>query len=211
LATLIALTLPKTTSAPNPSSKGATVFAVLARIWRPGLVLAFATLPTAAMSGFITLAFEARAWHGAGAALLAFSAAFITVRLVGARLILRYGLMTVSRISCMILLAGQLSLFLATSQWLSVLGAIASGIGYSLVFPAMGIISMNALPVQFKGRVIGLYSAFFDGSLAITGPIVGMLVAKFDADMIYLFGAFGAPSSLGLLLSIHYHDSNRNP
>lgn len=111
----------------------------------------------------------------------------------------------------MILLAGQLSLFLATSQWLSVLGAIASGIGYSLVFPAMGIISMNALPVQFKGRVIGLYSAFFDGSLAITGPIVGMLVAKFDADMIYLFGAFGAPSSLGLLLSIHYHDSNRNP
>ena len=169
---------------------------VVALIWRPGLVLGFATAPFAAMAGFLALDYGSKGWEGAGLALSAFAASYILVRLFFAHLPDRMGGLRVACVSLIIECLGQIVLFAAPSATIAFLGATLSGIGFSLVFPAMGVEATRRVPSAQRGRAVGNFIAFFDVALGITGPAAGLLAATAGYASIFLAGAI----SLGLAL-----------
>lgn len=194
-ATPGAATVQRSTRAgPRPS-----LWRVLGLIWLPGMVLALATVPFAALAAFIVLDFADRGWAGAGFAVAAFGGGYILVRLFFAHLPDRLGGVRVAAASIAVATAGQVLMWLADTPSLALAGAALTGVGFSLVFPSMGVEAIRRVPAESRGAAIGGYMAFFDVSLGVTGPLAGLLVAGFGYGSLWLAGAFACLVALGLL------------
>ena len=175
---------------------------VLGLIWRPGMVLALAAAPFAALAAFIVLAFADRGWAGAGFAVAAFGGGYILVRLFFAHLPDRLGGVRVAAVSIAIAAAGQLLMWMAGTPTVALAGAALTGIGFSLVFPSMGVEAIRRVPAGSRGVAVGGFMAFFDVSLGITGPLAGLIVAGFGYGSLWLAGAFACLAALGLLATL---------
>ncbi|WP_158812491.1 MFS transporter [Methylocapsa sp. S129] len=200
LAGAIALRLP---AAPASGGGDRTPFyRVLGLIWRPGLVLTLATVPFAAMATFLALDYAARDWSGAGLALTGFGAGYILVRLVGSHLPDRFGGAKVAGASLAIEALGQLLLWSAPGPDLAFIGATLTGVGFSLVFPAMGVEATRRVPPEQRGRAVGNFIAFFDVAIGLTGPAVGIVAGRFGYAFAFLIGAGATLIALALLTGV---------
>lgn len=201
-ATLIALALPPV---PVSASRGESVpvYRVLCLIWLPGVVLALATVPFAGMAAFLPLDFSAKGWSGAGAAIACFGIGYVFVRLVASDLPDRLGPARVVGASLVIEMIGQLLLWGATQPSLALVGAALTGIGFSLVFPAMGVMATSRVPPELRGRAVGNYIAFFDVAIGLTGPGVGLLTGTMGYASAFLVGTIAAVAALGLMPAVY--------
>ena len=199
LALCIAAWLPGVPATPGDRVPFHTV---LALIWRPGLVLALATVPFAAIAAFLALDFAVRGWPSAGAGLLGFAGAYVFVRLVASGLPDRLGPTRVVMGSLLIEVLGQALLWGASRPDVAIAGAVLTGLGFSLVFPAMGVLATRSVPPEQRGRAVGNFIAFFDIALGVTGPVVGLLTQRFDIATAFLVGGGATCAALGLLTSI---------
>jgi MFS family permease len=178
------------------------VHRVLRLIWLPGLVLALATVPFASMSAFLPLAYSAKGWAGAGVAIASFGIAYVLVRLVGSHLPDRFGPVRVVAASLAIELIGQLVLWYAPSPAVALFGAALTGLGFSLVFPAMGVMATRRVPAEMRGRAVGNFIAFFDVAVGLTGPLVGLLTGAMGYTAAFVAGAVAAAASLALMPAV---------
>lgn len=199
LAWAIAVRLP---AVPPAGGQRVPFHRVLGLIWRPGLVLALATVPYAAMAAFLTLDYAAHGWPHAGTALLGFGAAYVFVRLVGSGLPDRLGATKVAAGSLAFEAVGQALIWCAPAPGMAVLGATLTGIGFSLVFPAMGVIATRSVPPEQRGRAVGNFIAFADIALGVTGPAVGFATQWFGISTAFLVGAGATCAALCLLPSL---------
>jgi predicted MFS family arabinose efflux permease len=198
-AILIALLLPAT--APTPGKR--LGFArVIGRILSPGLVLALATTPFVAIAAFIALDFSAQSWGGAGLAMLGFGAGFIVVRLFLAHLPDQLGGAPVAAVSLLIAAAGQISLWSAASPSPAIAGATLTGIGSSLVFPAMGVVAIRRVPPQNRGVAAGAYVAFFDIAIGVGGPLCGIIAGHYGYGSVFLASAVACLFAIALAVAI---------
>ncbi len=199
LALAVALRL-----APVPAAGGRRVafHRVLGLIWRPGLVLALATVPFATLAAFLALDYAAHGWPHAGMALFGFGSAYVLVRLVASGLPDRVGASRVAAGSLAFEAVGQGLLWAAPTPGVAVLGATLTGLGFSLVFPAMGVLATRAAPPEQRGCVVGNFIAFADVALAVTGPVVGLATQGFGISTAFLLGAGATCAALGLMPSI---------
>lgn len=188
-------------SSPVPVAGGARVpfHRVLGLIWRPGLILALATVPYAAMAAFLTLNYAAHDWPEAGTALFGFAAAYIIVRLVGSGLTDRIGATAVAIGSLIVEAIGQVLIWRAQTPEMAMLGATLTGAGFSLVFPAMGVLATRSVPPEQRGRAVGNFIAFADIALGVTGPVVGFATQWFGITTAFLVGAGSSCAALWLL------------
>jgi MFS family permease len=175
---------------------------VLRLIWQPGLVLMLATVPFAGMAAFLPLDYAARGWAGAGTAIALFGAAYILVRLVGSHWTDRFGAGRVVAVSLVVETAGQFVLWTAPGASVANLGAALTGLGFSLIFPAMGVAATKRVPASLRGRAVGNFIAFFDVALGITGPVVGLATGAFGYSSAFFIGCLAAFASLALLPSV---------
>lgn len=196
LAWLIARTLPAT---PAGSSNRVPFYRVLGLIWRPGLVLAFATAPFAAMAAFVALDYASKGWANAGLAMVGFGAGYVVIRLFFSHLPDKFGGARVAAISIAIEALGQTLLWLAPNAYVALTGAVLTGVGFSLVFPAMGVETTRRIPPEQRGRALGNFTAFFDLSLLLTAPLVGLAVGVAGYPVAFLIGAAAAILALSLL------------
>ena len=195
---VVAVTLP---SAKPVAAKRASFLRVLALIWRQGLVVTLAAAPFAAMAGFLALAYAARNWSGAGLAFLGFAGGFILVRLFLAHLPDRIGGARAAAISLAVEAAGQALLWSATSPTMALAGAVLTGLGFSLIFPAMGVEAIRRVAPENRGLAVGGFIAFFDISLGLTTPLAGLLVAPYGFGAVFLAGALSCLARLALVLT----------
>ena len=172
---------------------------VLRLIWQPGLVLMLATVPFAVMAAFLPLDYAEKGWMGAGAAIAFFGAAYILVRLIGSHWTDRFGAGRVVAASLVIEMAGQLLLWTASSVAVANLGATLTGLGFSLIFPAMGVAATKRVPAAQRGRAVGNFIAFFDVALGLTGPLVGLATGTFGYSSAFFIGCLAVIASLALL------------
>jgi MFS family permease len=191
-----------TRAVPPVAVERAPFHRVLALIWRPGLVLAFATAPYAAMASFLAVDYAARGWQGAGLALSAFAVCFILVRVFFAHLPDKIGGLTVACASLIIEGIGQILIFAAPSAPLALCGSALSGIGFSLVFPAMGVLATRRVAPAQRGRAVGNYISFFDMALGLTAPAAGLLGAQWGYASIFLAGGCSVALALLALLGV---------
>jgi predicted MFS family arabinose efflux permease len=198
LAAVIALTLQ---TAPASGGDRAPFYRVLGLIWRPGLVLTLATIPFAGMATFLALDYAAKDWAGAGLALTGFGIGYILVRLFGSHLPDRLGGAKVAAASLAVETMGQALLWIAPLPSIAVAGAALTGIGFSLVFPAMGVEATRRVPPEQPGRAVGNFIAFFDVAIGLTGPVVGVAASRFGYASTFLIGASATLAALAVLRS----------
>jgi hypothetical protein len=55
-----------------------------------------------------------------------------------------------------------------------------------MIFPSMGVEATNCFPVSVRGSVLGVYSAFVDGSLFLTGPLAGAVIVHYGYSITFL-------------------------
>jgi len=152
-----------------------------------GICLALGGLGFGTISTFITLYYAALNWSGAVFCLSVFSLLFILGRVFFINFIDNYG-GTKTAILCLALeTAGLLTLALANQPHVALIGAGITGLGFSLVFPALGVEAVKLVPSSNKGAALGGYGLFIDLSLGITGPLVGGVASRFGMQYIFLF------------------------
>lgn len=189
VALAVALRMPALSLGSSGGRARGGLLRVLKIVWPQGLALALGTAPFAAMAAFIALHFAAKGWAGAGIALLGFAAGYIGVRLFLAHLPDRTGGATVALVSLAIEVVGQLVLWTASSEIVAILGAVVTGLGFSLVFPSFGVQAMRKAPPEMRGLAVGGFMAFFDVALGVTGPIAGVVAGRFGFGSVFLVGA----------------------
>lgn len=182
----ILLALPRPTV---KSSKGKPLpfRAVLGKLWGYGIILAMASAGFGVIATFITLFYQAKGWEGAAWALTLFSGAFVGTRLLFPGAINRYGGLSVALVCFVVEAAGLFLVWGAADPWMAKLGALLTGAGFSLVFPAIGVVAVKAVPPQNQGSALATYTAFMDLSLGITGPLAGIIMSYLGVPVIYLF------------------------
>ncbi|RJT19684.1 MFS transporter [Buttiauxella izardii] len=163
--------------------------AVLGRVWPYGMALALASAGFGVIATFITLFYDAKGWDGAAFALTLFSCAFVGARLLFPNGINRLGGLNVAMICFAVEIIGLLLVGFAAEPWMAKVGTFLTGAGFSLVFPALGVVAVKMVPQQNQGSALATYTVFMDLSLGITGPLAGFVMAYAGVSVIYLSAA----------------------
>lgn len=186
LAALLALPRPKVTAS---KGKPLPFRAVLGRVWPYGMALALSSTGFGVIATFITLFYQAKGWDGAAFALTLFSAAFVGGRLLFPNGINRLGGLNVAMICFVVEALGLLLVGFAGAPWMAKAGTLLAGGGFSLVFPALGVVAVKAVPQHNQGSALATYTVFMDLSLGLTGPLAGVMMAYAGVPAIYLASA----------------------
>lgn len=163
--------------------------AVLGRVWLYGMALALGTTGFGVIATFITLYYDAKGWEDAAFALTLFSCAFVGARLLFPNGINRFGGLNVAMLCFVVETLGLVLVGLAVEPWMAKLGVFLAGAGFSLVFPALGVVAVKAVPQHNQGSALATYTVFMDLSLGVTGPLAGLLMAWAGVSAIYFAAA----------------------
>lgn len=176
---------------------------ILGRIWLPGAAVCLQGVGFAALAAFISLYFLSRGWPYAGLGLTCFGGGFVAVRLLFGHLPDKIGGTPVAMVSLTVEAVGQYLLWLAPGPGLALAGALLTGLGCSMVFPAMGSEVVKGMPPQLRGTAVGGFAAFQDLAYGATGPVTGLLADHFGYGVVFLIG--GIAATLGLSAAIMAH------
>jgi MFS family permease len=161
---------------------------LLGAIWKPGVGLAMASFGFGSMTGFGSLLFASRDWT-IWPAFTSFAVAFIGARLILGSLPDRIGGARVATIFLVVEAIGLMLLFAASSMEIALLGAMLTGVGYSLVFPGFGVVAIRSAPPQCRGLAVGVYTAFLDLTLGVASPVLGAIGEAAGIGAIFLVSA----------------------
>ncbi len=182
---------------------------IIGRIWQPGLVVGLQGVGFAAIGAFMPLLFLHRGWPHAGLGLTCFGLAFVLVRLLFGHLPDRIGGIPVALVSMAVESVGQLLLWSASSPVLALAGAFLTGLGCSLIFPAMGREVVRRIPPHLRGTAAGGFAAFQDFTYGITGPVTGVLADRFGYSVVFLVGGLAASLGFAMILILAQEDQRQ--
>ncbi|MGS2740904.1 MFS transporter [Sinomicrobium sp. M5D2P17] len=154
-----------------------------------GICLGLAGLGFGGLSNFITLYYDYFNWPNAVLCLSVFSVLFILGRLFFANQINSKGGLKVAFVCLVTEMIGLTILFLATHPNVALAGAAITGLGFSLVFPALGVEAVRLAPASNAGAALACYGLFIDISLGVTGPLEGAVIKVFGMEYLFLFCA----------------------
>ena len=176
-------------------------YKVIGLIAGQGLALAFSSIGFACISSFIALLFSDRNWGNPSMAFMAFGFFYILTRVFFSSFPDRFGGYKVAIVSLVIEIAGQLLIGFSPSKTIVVIGCSFTGIGFSLIFPSLGVLAIKKVSPQMRGTALGAYAAFFDLSLALAGPLAGIIAGYYTYQSVYFFGAISCLLAIGILVA----------
>lgn len=177
------------TSYATPAGPRLPFYKVIGQIWREGLGLMLQGVGLSGLTAFASLYFAARHWDNAGLVMTAFGVGFIFVRVVFGKLPDRMSGYRVALWSLLIEAAGQALIWLAPNDLVALAGALVTGLGCALVFPALGVEALKRVLPANRGSAMGAFVAFLDIAYGISGPVAGVVAGQFGYGAVYLFGA----------------------
>lgn len=198
-AVAIACALPRSEVKVSPGKK-IPFREVLGKVWMYGIILALASSGFGVIGTFITLFYADKSWDGAALTLTIFSCAFVGTRLLFPNSINRFGGLRVAMACFVVEITGLLLIWGATQPLMAELGTFFAGAGFSLVFPALGVVAVNGVSPQNQGSALATYTIFLDLSLGVVGPVAGLLMGYAGIASIYLAAAM--LGGVGLLLTL---------
>ncbi|WP_395973607.1 MFS transporter [Chryseobacterium cucumeris] len=175
-------------------------YKVIGTISGQGLSLAFSSMAFGCIASFIALFFSQKNWGDASLPFMVFGACYVLTRILFASFPDKYGGFTIALISLIIEVAGQMLIWTSASKTLAIIGCGLTGVGFSLVFPALGVLAIQQVKPQMRGTALGAYVAFVDLSLGLAGPIAGLIAGWFDYQTVYLFGGTSCVIAMIILL-----------
>ncbi|WP_114241290.1 MFS transporter [Dyella sp. C9] len=150
---------------------------VFGRVAPYGMGLALGSVGFGVIATFITLYYASQGWAGAAPTLSVFGVCFVGIRLVLGWTIASFGGYRVALASLLVECAGLLVLANAGHAGMAMLGAALSGVGFSLIFPALGVVAVERVSAANRGAALAAYSVFIDVALGVTGPLGGWIAS----------------------------------
>ena len=188
LATLL-LIAPVQGDVPMHQQGSPNILSVVRRIWLPGLGAALASIGFGAIVTFASLLFVARDWTPVWLAFTSYAVALIAARLLFGHLPDRVGGAKAALLFVLIEAAGLALMGLASSAGAAAVGAAFTGLGYSLVFPGLGVEAVRRAPPESRGVAMGAYTACLDLALGISGPALGLVASGAGLGAVFLASA----------------------
>ncbi|TPK61487.1 MFS transporter [Mesorhizobium sp. B2-4-15] len=179
----------------NPSGRRLAFHRVVGQIWREGLGLMLQGAGVSGLTAFASLYFVARNWGNAGLVMTAFGIGFIFVRLALASLPDRMSGYRVAFWSMVIEAIGQAMIWGAPDESVALAGALVTGLGCALIFPALGVEALKRVSPANRGSAIDIF-------YGVWGPIAGVIVGQFGYAAVYMFGAASALLGAALVLTV---------
>jgi MFS family permease len=190
LLPLVALAVAAPLKADLPRGRAPpTLTAVIGSVLAPGLGLAFSSIGFGAMTTFLVLLFADHDWTPAWLPFTAFAVAFIAARVFLGQLPDKLGGAQVALVFALVEAAGLAMVGLAPGPGLAVAGAVLTGVGYSLVYPGLGLEAVRRAPPQSRAMAMGAYTAFLDLSLGVASPLLGVIAGRAGFAAVFLVGA----------------------
>jgi MFS family permease len=121
--------------------------------------------------------------------LTAFAIAFVVGRAALGHLPDRLGGAPVALVSAVVESAGLALIWLAATPGLALVGAVLTGFGYTLVYPAFGVEAVRQAPAENAGLATGAYTAFLDLALGLGNPALGLVAAHNGVSAVFLVSA----------------------
>jgi MFS family permease len=161
--------------------------AVLSAVARPGSVglVAWAGegfLIAFLISHLVSQGVAERGLLGAANVFTVFAASVIGARLLFGGLPDRIGATATARGSLVVLAAGFGVLALAENFPVAALGAVLVGVGYSPLFPALTLLTTQALDADQRATGVGMFSAFTSAGYAVGSLVGGLLVTHLGSS-----------------------------
>lgn len=182
---------------------------VLGRVAPHGTALALGGVGYSVLATFVTLFYASRHWDGAALCLTSFGVTFIAARLLFIHTIDRFGGFPVTIACLSVESVGMLILWRAHSPWTAFTAAGLAGLGFSLVFPAIGVEAVKRVPLRNRGTALGVYTGFSDVSFFLVGPTAGAIIGHFGYASAFFFALLAVLASLGIVLVlISRHEAN---
>jgi MFS family permease len=187
---------------PKPAAHRPSFLSVIGKIWLHGTIVGLQGIGFAAIGAFFVLYVMSHGWSHAGLGLSAFGGGFVLVRILFGGLPDKIGGMPVAIGSLAIEAVGQALIWSANDPSLAFLGAFLTGLGCSMVFPAMGREVVRLVEPQSRGTALGGFSAFQDLAYGLTGPITGLLADRAGYESVFLVGAIAASAGFVIAVSL---------
>lgn len=176
-------------------------------LWH-GSALAAGSIGFAAISSFLALYYAAHHWSGAATALAVFGGVFVCIRFFLATQIKRRGGVIVAIISLLVEAMGLIIIGVFPSHASALLGAALTGAGFSLLFPALGVLAVNKAGPANRGAALSAYSVFLDLAIACSGFTLGPIIELSGYPAMFMTSAgcclIGAAISYMLTRSPHH-------
>ncbi|WP_183131310.1 MFS transporter [Pseudomonas savastanoi] len=184
-------------------------WSVFGRIAPYGLGLTLSSIGYGTLTTFITLFYLSRGWEGAAYCLSMFGVCFILARLLFIGAINRLGGYNAAIVCMAVEICGLLMLGLSPSSGIALAGAGLTGVGLSLVYPALGVEAIKSVPTPSRGAGLSAYAVFFDLALAIAGPVMGAIALGQGYDWIFFYAALLSVCALALTIWLSRRTANQ--
>jgi MFS family permease len=162
---------------------------------RPGTALALGSLGYATVASFVVLHLDARGIGHGAIVFGVFATMVVLTRLVGGDLPDRVGPAPVAIGAAIVEAIGLTIMALAYSLTVAVVGAMAMGVAFSLLYPSLSLIVVGRVPETRRGAALGTFTAFFDAGIGFGAPLAGVAAALTDYEGAFLFAAAVALAS----------------
>jgi MFS family permease len=185
----------------SPAGQRLPFYRVVGQIWKEGLGLMLQGVGVSGLTAFASLYFAARGWTHAGLVMTAFGIGFIFVRVMLGHLTDKVSGYRVALWSLAIEAVGQAMLWGAFHEGLALAGALVTGLGCALIFPALGVEALKRVLPANRGSAMGAFVAFLDIAYGIGGPAAGLVAGRFGYATVYLLGLACALLGAGVVLT----------
>ncbi|NHO33442.1 MFS transporter [Acetobacter fallax] len=185
-----------------PKTKAPSFMNVIRAVMPFGVALAAGSIGFGAIASCLALYFDAEHWSGAATALALFGILFVITRFFGSHMIARIGGASVAAISMGMEALGLFILAWGQTPLLADLGAALTGIGFSLVFPALGVEAVGRLGPANRGAALGGFSVFLDLAIGISGPGLGMIIPIWGFSTLFMVAALFSIVGVGLSFAL---------
>lgn len=173
----------------NNQKETQSFWKVLGKVAPFGVCLALGGIGFASISTFITLYYNHFHWNNGALCLSIFGGLFVAGRLVFSNVINNYGGIKVAIACLFVETIGLLIIAFAINAQMALIGAGVTGLGFSLIFPALGVMAIKSVAPSNQGSALAGYGLFIDISLGVAGPIIGSVADFFGMRFIFPFSA----------------------
>lgn len=148
----------------------------------PGSVLLLGIVGFTGFATFVPLYVDEIGLDDAGPFFFAYGAIVLVVRIVGAKVPDRLGVVRTSTWALTSIAAGIGTVAAVATPAGLWIGTVLLSVGMSLLFPALFTLAVNNAPAGERSHAVGTFSLFFDLSQGLGAPALGVLVTVFGGE-----------------------------
>ena len=156
----------------------------------PGAIIGLAMMGPISLSIFVVLYAEEIGLDRVAPVFLATSATVAIVRIFAGRVPDHLGPLRNTTVACSIAIAGSLVLAAWHSPLGLFVGVVVISVGAALIMPGLVPVAVHGVEDHRRASALATFTMFLDVSVALTGPLFGLIASGIGYRAVFVAGAF---------------------